>query len=172
MFCVCVLWGFASIRLRFSTKLILSVWYVLSQLRTTEKFWFWHGCVKLRHADGGVGYVRCHDIVNRRRRRRSPAAAIVFVFPGDEDDDGKRRRDGKYDERSRCAKRSLLLRYLWSILSLDVDTCHRDARANDDEARTRRSATTQQPTKQSMCDEMRKGARRNDEARRDKTTRQ
>ena len=39
------------------------------------------------------------------------------------------------------------------------------------EARTRCSATTQQPTKQSMCDEMRKGARRNDEARRDKTTR-
>jgi hypothetical protein len=44
----------------------------------------------------------------------------------------------------------------------------RDARW---EARMRLSATTQQPTKQSMCDEMRKGARRNDEARRDKTTR-
>ena len=54
--------------------------------------------------------------------------------PGNGDDDGKRRRDGKYDERSRCAKRSLLPRgYLWSILSLDVNTCHRDARANDDD---------------------------------------
>ncbi len=55
-------------------------------------------------------------------------------LPGNGDDDGKRRRDGKYDERSQCAKRSLLPRgYLWLILFLDVDTCHRDARANDDD---------------------------------------